>query len=86
LLDHLQRVIMTKCPIIDKVPHFDVIDNQLQETVDGLLDEPQIRGQHDVAAIPIFPAWRASSFARGLFLRRFRRLIPPHSLYQLSIF
>jgi hypothetical protein len=33
---------MAKCPIIDKVPHFDVIDDQLQETVDGLLDEPQI--------------------------------------------
>jgi hypothetical protein len=41
----LQRVIMAECPIIDKVPHLDVLGDQLQEAVDGLLDESQIRGQ-----------------------------------------
>ena len=68
LSDHLQRVMMAKGPIIDKVPHLDVLDEQLQEAIDGLLDESQIRGQHHIASMPIFPALRSSSFSRGLFL------------------
>ena len=74
LPDHLPRVMMAKCPIIDTVSHLDVLDDQLQEAVDGLLDESQIWGQHDVASIPIFPAFRSSALPMGCLLGRFRRM------------
>ena len=64
---HLQHIIMAQGPVIDKVHHFDVMDDQFQEAVDALLDKSQIKGQHDVTSIPIFPAFRSSSFSIGFF-------------------
>ena len=68
LFDHLQGIMVAKCPIIDKIDDLDVITNQLQEARDGLLDETESGGQLDSSSTPIFAALRSSPFPRGLFL------------------
>jgi hypothetical protein len=68
LSDHLQRIIMATGAINDKVHHLDVIADQLQSTLDGLLDETQIGAQLDLASMPIFAAFWASLLPIRLFL------------------
>ena len=41
LFDHLEGIIIAKCPIIDKVHDLDVLTNQLQEARNGLLNETE---------------------------------------------
>jgi hypothetical protein len=60
---------MAKGAVKDKVPHLEVIADQLQEALDGLLDDTQIGAQLDIASMPIFAALRASLFPMRLFLR-----------------
>jgi len=68
LSDHLQRIVMPKGAIKDKVQHLEVIAHQLQETMDRLLDETEIGAQRDLAPVLIFaPLW-PSPFPRGLWL------------------
>ena len=69
LSDHVQRIMMAKGAIKDKILPLDVIADQLQETLDGLLDETQIGAQRDISSMPIFAALRASLFPMRLFLR-----------------
>ena len=68
LFDHLQRIVMPKGAIKDKVHHLEVIAHQLQSTTDRLLDETEIGAQRDLSPVLIFaPLW-PSPFPRGLLL------------------
>src|SRR2546428_10811468 len=81
LFDHVQRRIMAKGPLLDKGHHLEAGSDQRQEPPHGLLDEPQIGAQHDLASIPIGAPWRASPLPLGFclcYVRRSCRLLLVH--------
>jgi len=68
LSDYLQGIVMAQGSIKDNVHHLHVSANQLEQALDGLLNETPIGAQHHVSPLLIFAAGRAPPFPLGLGL------------------
>ena len=68
LFDHLQGIIVAKCPIIDKVDDLDMVPINRRKRVMVSSTKRRAADNSDSSSISILSALRSSPFPRGFFL------------------